>query len=278
MSRLGTRHLLDDDRLPLFSLAEINRLGQAEKKRIYLQLIPGEIFDHFGIDSESLCNGRGEPAVRLICPRGLSLLRIEVRRDPADKDCVFFAEIADTPYRQIELAFCIINDPDAPRFDIDVDPSGRDNCFGTLRRNFAEELRAMRAGLAPNQVRKGLKLFPRFFERLERFVDSLGIDAIIAEPLSYNNAIAYETFGFDYITGKQLMRWIDGEFQPGGVLFQRLDGSTPFRCRELAKTVRGRSWAIHDGIMGRVWDGVKLYKTIGVDAGIDSFKSRARKT
>ncbi len=274
MSRLAARHLIDSDGLPLFTLAEINRLKRADKERIYLQLVPEEVFDRFDIDRESLRNSRGEQAVRFICPRGLSLLRIEVRRDPADNDCVFFAEIADTPYRQIELSFCLINDPDAPRFDIDVDASGRDNCFGTLRRNLPEERRAMRAGLSPNQVRKGLKLFSRFFERLERFVDTLGIDAIVAEPLSYNNAIRYEKYGFDYIMGKQLMLWIDHEFQPGGVLYRRLDGSTPFRVRGMENTVRGRSWAIHDGVMDQVWDGVKIYKTIGVDAGIDSFPGR----
>ena len=87
----------------------------------------------------------------------------------------------------------------------------------------------MEAGLSPNQVRRGLKLFAGFFQKFERFVDSLGIDIIVAEPLSYNNAIRYERYGFDYLTGKQLMIWINREFQPGGELFWRLDGSTPFR-------------------------------------------------
>ncbi|BCR04961.1 hypothetical protein DESUT3_20300 [Desulfuromonas versatilis] len=274
MSRLGTDHLLDGEGLPLFSLGEINRLDQAEKEKIYLQLIPGEVFDRFAIDPVSLCNAGGERVVRFVCPSGLGLLRIELRRSAADRDCLFFVELADTPYRQIELAFCIINDPDSPRFDIDVDLSGRDNCFGTLRRNLPEELKALGAGLSPNQVRRGLKLFSRFFSRLERFVDSLGIDAIVAEPLSYNNAIRYEKYGFDYITGKQLMLWIDREFQPGGLLYRRLDGSTPFRLRGMERTVRGRSWAIHDGVMEQAWDGVKIYKTIGVDAGIDTFPGR----
>lgn len=132
----------------------------------------------------------------------------------------------------------------------------------------------MEAGLSPNQVRRGLKMFSGFFAQFEHFVDSLGIDSIVAEPLSYNNALRYEKYGFDYLTGKQLMLWIDREFHPGGELFRRLDGSTPFRMPGMEKTVRGRSWAIHDGILPVPWDDIKIYKTIGVDAGIDTFPGR----
>ena len=91
-----------------------------------------------------------------------------------------------------------------------------------------EEIKAMKAGLSPNQVRKGMKLFSSFFDQFERFVDALGIDTIVAEPLSYNNAIRYEKYGFDYITGKQLMLWINREFQPGGELYRRLDARNNF--------------------------------------------------
>ncbi len=42
---------------------------------------------------------------------------------------------------------------------------------------------------------------------------------IVAEPLTYDNAIRYEKYGFDYLRGKQLMLEIDREFQPGGTIF-----------------------------------------------------------
>ncbi len=274
MSRLGTPHLLDPDGFPLFSLKEINRLGRKDKEAIYRQILPEPLYDLFGIDRATGCGIDGERKISYICPEGFSLLRIEVRLDPADRDCVFFVEVADTPFRQIELSFCLINDPAAPRFNIDIDDRGRDNCFGTLRRNLPEELKAMQAGLSPNQVRRGLKMFSRFFQNFERFVDSLGIDIIVAEPLSYNNAIRYERYGFDYITGKQLMLWINREFQPGGELFRKLDGSTPFRQPGMDQTVRGRSWAIQDGILPCPWDDVKIYKTVGMHAGIDTFPER----
>lgn len=274
MSSLSVPRVLDRDGLPLLSLRDINRLPEAVKEGIYRRLIPRPLFARFGICEDSLRGRDGCRKVRFICPEGLGLLRIEVRLHPEDRDCVFFVEIADTPFGQVELSFCLINDPAAPRFDIDRDPAGRENCFGTLRRNRAEELKAMQAGLSPNQVRRGLHFFSPFFEQFERFVADLGCGVIVAEPLSYNNAIRYERYGFDYTTGKQLMLWIDREFRPGGILFRRLDGSSPFRQPGMEKSVRGRSWAIHDGILERPWDGVKIYKVPGVDSGIDTFPDR----
>lgn len=276
MSRLGQPHLLDPEGFPLFSLAEINRLPQVEKEKIYRNLIPDAVFSSFAIDCETLCRPDGARAVEFVCPAGLGLLRLDVRLAAHDRDSLFFVEIADTPYRQIELSFCLVNDPSSPRFDIDVDIDGRDNCFGTLRRNLGEELRAMRAGLLPHQVRRGLRLFAPFLAKFERFVDQLGIELIVAEPLSYDNAIRYEGYGFDYLTGLRLMQWIDREFQPGGELQKRLDGSTPFRQPGMERTLAGRSWALHDGLLPHHWDGVKIYKSIGVNAGINTFTQDSR--
>lgn len=67
------------------------------------------------------------------------------------------------------------------------------------------------------------------------------------------------------------MEYIDREFRPGGVLHARLDGSTPFRKPEQWKTVRGRSWAIHDGILDRPWESPKMYKKVGVHGGVSTF-------
>jgi hypothetical protein len=44
----------------------------------------------------------------------------------------------------------------------------------------------------------------------------------------------------------------------------------------LERTVRGRSWAIHDGILDEPWDGVRIYKTVGENAGVDTFPGRER--
>jgi hypothetical protein len=129
----------------------------------------------------------------------------------------------------------------------------------------------MRAGLFPNQTSRGLRMFGEFFERFERFADSLAMDMIVAEPLTYDNAMRYEKLGFDYLSGRRLMELINEGFALGGSLTARLDGSTPFRMPGMEKSVCGRSWAIHDGIMDRPWEDVRIYKLIGVDAAVNTF-------
>ena len=162
--------------------------------------------------------------------KGLGLCRIEVRLAAEERDAVFFLEIADTQYHQMELSFCIINDPDSPRFNVDLDENGLNNCFASLGRNIPEEIRAMEAGLFPNQTHRGLRMFSDFLPLFESFVDSLGMEIIVAEPLTYDNAIRYEKYGFDYITGKRLMLEINEGFRKGNIYHRRLDGSSPFRC------------------------------------------------
>ena len=266
--------LLDASGRPLSSLQAINRLDQAEKEQIYSRLLPQRLRDVLGLTGDSLCNGAGEQLVTIIAPKGLSLVRIEARSKPDDGVVVFFLELSDTQFHQMELSFCIVRDPSAPRYAVDVDESGRNNWFASQGRNIPEELRAMRAGLFPNQTHHGLQLFVTFFPLLERFTDALGIQMIVAEPLSYDNAIRYEKYGFDYLRGRRLMLEIDREFQPGGKYFSRLDGSSPFRMPGMERTVSGRSWAIHDGIMDEPWDEVQIYRMIGVHAGINTFPGR----
>ncbi len=270
----GNPPLIGSSGRPLASLKAINRLPVREKEQLYTALLPPRLLELLRIDPLTLANRWGERLVQVIAPEGLALLRLEVRHRPDAPDPVFFAELADTPYHQMEFAFCIIADPAAPRFAVDVTETGTVNYFASNGRNIPEEVRAMAAGLYPNQTRRGLRLFGEFFPLLERFTDRLGMAMITAEPLSYDNAIRYERYGFDYLTGKRLMLEIDREFQPGGLLFRRLDGSTPFRMPGMEQTVRGRSWAIHDGIMDQPWDGVQIYKMIGTDAGINTFPGR----
>jgi hypothetical protein len=251
----------------LYSLYDINRLETRDKERIYGSLLPPRLRELLA---------RGEGSLRFIAPEGLRLLRMEARMLPGDRDPVFFLELCDTQHGQMELSFCMVADPAAPRFDVDLDLEGRDNCFATLARNLPEEGRAMAAGLFPNQTRRGMRMFGEFLPLLERLTARLGMQLIFGEPLTYDNAIRYERYGFDYLVGKRLMQEIDAGFAPGGVLYRRLDGSTPFRRRGMEKSVLGRSWAIHDGILDRPWDGVKIYKTVGVHAGVDTFPTRER--
>ncbi len=266
--------LLDAAGRPLTSLQAINRLEESEKERVYSVLLPQRLREVLGLAEGSLCNAAGEKLIRIIAPKGLSLARIEARSKPDDGVTVFFLELSDTQFHQMELSFCIIRDPHSPHYAVDVDERGVNNWFASQGRNIPEELRAMRAGLFPNQTHHGLQLFAAFFPLLERFTDALGIQMIVAEPLSYDNAIRYEKYGFDYLRGRRLMLEIDREFQPGGRYFSRLDGSSPFRMPGMERTVSGRSWAIHDGIMDQPWDEVQIYRIIGVHAGINTFPGR----
>jgi hypothetical protein len=253
----GNSELRDRSGGELYSLHDINRLQPAEKEAIYLSLLPPRL-------RELVRQGGG--MVRVIAPEGLRLVRMEARMHPDDPDPIFFTELCDTHHRQMELSFCMIADPQSPRFNVDLDENGRNNLFTTLGRNLAEEERAMAAGLFPNQTRRGLGMFGEFLPLVERLVDSLGMDLIVAEPLTYDNAIRYQGFGFDYVVGKRLMQEIEAGFAPDGPLTKRLDGSTPFRRKGMEKSVLGRSWAIHDGIMDEPWDGVIIYKTVGMSS------------
>ncbi|HKZ18046.1 MAG TPA: hypothetical protein VJ161_11365 [Geobacteraceae bacterium] len=270
----GNEQLTDRKGRPLFSLLDINSLEREEKERIYGRILPVRLYDMFSISPKTFRGPDGERMIHFTAPEGLGLLRLEVRLHSGDRDNVFFLEIADTRHRQMELAFCVVNDPASPRFDVDVDQDGRYNYFATSGRNIPEEIRAMQAGLYPNQTHRGLRMFSEFLTTLELFVDALGMEIIVGEPLTYDNAIRYEKYGFEYLTGRQLMLEIDEGFKPGNILYQRLDGSTAFRMRGMERTVRGRSWAIHDGILDTPWDGILIYKSVAEHAGVNTFPSR----
>ena len=274
MCRLpGNIQLHAADGRELTSLRAVNELATDQKERIYASFLPSRLFRCLGLAPGSLRRPDGEQLIEIIAPRGMGLARIEARRNVSEPHTIFFLDIAETHYRQMELSFCIISDPDAPRFDVHLDHAGNDNCFTSLGRNIPEEIRAMQAGLYPNQAAPGLRMFGEFFELFERFVDSLAMDMIVAEPLTYDNAIRYERYGFDYLSGRLLMERINREFQPGGILTARMDGSTPFRLPGMEQSVRGRSWAIHDGIMDDPWEDVTIYKMIGEHAGVNTFTS-----
>lgn len=242
------------------SIHDLNQLEDDTKLRLYSLLVPEKIYDLLGINRETFTNREGEKVVEVKAPRRATFAVIEVREHPGDQDCVFFLEIEDTAFFKIDINFLIVNDPRSPRFNTDVDEEGRRTKFATVRRNIPEEVRAMEAGLAPGQVRRGLRVFKDFVPLARDFVAAMGQDMVIAEPLAYNNAIIFESYGFNYIRGRRKMEEIHAGFQPGGELYARLDGSTPFRRPGMEKTVRGRAWAIHDGILGEPWRGIEMYR------------------
>jgi hypothetical protein len=247
---------------PHRSIHDLNQLDKSVKEYVYTQLIPDRVFTLFDIDRDSLTNLYGERVVEFKAHPKSTFAIIEVREYPQDQDCIFFLEIEDTAFFKIDINFLIINDPRSPRFSTDLDEVGRRTKFATVRRNIPEEVRAMEAGLAPGQVRKGLRMLKHFVPLAIAFVSVMGQDMIIVEPLAYNNAIVFEGYGFNYIRGRRKMEEINEGFRPGGEYFEKLDGSTPFLQPGAEKTVRGRSWAIHDGILGEPWRGIEMYRRI----------------
>ncbi len=253
------------------SIYEINRMEEKERERLLTLLVPERFFRMFSIDTETYRNPDGLRCVNFTCPENMPFLQVDLRKNPADRDAAYFLDLSNSPFGQAEISFIIVNDPEGERFNIDVDSQGQDTYFGTARRNIPEEIRAMEAGLAPAQVRRGLRALPDLVSCWDRFFDGIGYHFYFLEALTYNSAILYERVGFQYVKGKEKMEYIEREFRPGGVLHARLDGSTPFRKPEHWKTVRGRSWAIHDGILDEPWESPKMYKTVGVNAGVCTF-------
>ena len=248
----------------------INGLPDDQRNAIYRSLLPVELFDKLGLDPATHTH-IDHGAVSLYAPDDSRAMELVVRNDPQDRDPMFYLNIADTFNNQIRVLFVIINDPDSPRFDTDVDEEGRPTHFGTERRNIPAELAAMQAGLMPGQVRRGLSVLRACVPMLEDFVDQMGHDMFLVEPLAYHNAILFERYGFSYLVGRQEMERIHAEFQPGGELHAKLTPDNPFRAPDHWQTVHGRSWAIHDGILGHPYSGVQMYKRIGIDADVSTF-------
>ncbi len=254
------------------SIYELNHLAPEERTRVFRALIPASLFAALGIDRNTFLNRQGERVIQFHTPESHGFVSIDVKEKAQDQDSVFFLQLSDTPFMDnLELSFVVINDPRGERFNIDRDPQGRDTLFGTTLRNIAEEEKAMAAGLAPGQVRPGLHLLREMLRLLERFASRLGTSIISCEALFYHNAVQYERYGFGYLEGRKIMEEIDREFLPGGRLYEKLDHSTPFRKKAAEKSVRGRSWAIQDGILGNPWTSPKLYKPLGKNVGANTF-------
>jgi hypothetical protein len=252
------------------SIRNINMLPEAEKFAVYRQLIPTWVFDCYGIDSETLLKD-GRPVVTIRGPANSRAVEIRVVANPGDRDPLTYLNMIDTFSNQLMVLLMVINDPDAPRFDIDVDEDGNPNHFATQGRNIPAEIQALAAGLAPGQIRRGLRAAKASVPLFETFVEQMGHKMFSIEPLSYHNAVSFERYGFAYITGRKQMEFIHQEFLPGGTLHQQLDGSTPFRHPDAHLTIRGRSWAIHDGILGYPFTGFQMYKRLGEHSGVNTF-------
>jgi hypothetical protein len=252
----------------------VNRLAEEAKREIYSRLIPQPLLETFQLNKD-LKDSAGNDLLDLKSPAGSSAAEMALYHQYGFRDPVLYGHITDTLNGQIHVLLYILNDPSSPRFDVDRMPDGRPTEFGTRCRNLAAEQAAMEYGLAPGQIRSGLRMLRQAIEAFEEFVSSLGHELYFAEPLYYHNAIIFERYGFAYQKGRRLMERIQAGFQEGGDLRGKLDCSTPFRQPEAVNSIRLRSWAIHDEILGQPFNEVTMYKRVGKPFNISTSQACA---
>jgi hypothetical protein len=248
------------------SLREVAEWDIERQRLLFRILVPVRLLTRFHIDPVRGTDPAGHPVVFARRGTNEGSYRFELYPEGGATEPMAELELADTQFNQIEVVWVTLQDPLAHRYDIDIRPGGETTMLGTAGRNVVAEEGAMVAGLAPGQVRRGLRAFGWLAERIETFMLCLNQHEYMAQPLFYHTAILFEQYGFAYVQGHALMEEIQNSFQLGGELYANLDESTPFRQAALANTIRGRSWAIHDGIMGDRWDRVRMVKRLGVDA------------
>ncbi|MEN9562822.1 MAG: hypothetical protein RIR73_1066 [Chloroflexota bacterium] len=256
--------------MPPSTIGGINLLPDPEKRAIYAKYIPQALLEKYELPP--LTSAAGYNLLQFRFANGSTDVEMRLCHKVDFPDPILYAHLTDTMNGQIHVLLYILNDPDSQRYNVDKMPDGSPTRFGTLKRNLEAEAEACEAGLAPGQVRRGLRMLGPAIEAFEDFIVSLGHEMYFIEPLYYHNAVIFERYGFSYQMGKRLMDSIHTGFQPGGDLHAQLDGSNAFRKTEAAESIRKRSWAIHDGILGEPFTNVTMYKRVGHSAGIDTTK------
>lgn len=249
-----------------YTIGGINKLPETEKRRLYSRYIPEDLTKKFNL----LNLPEDRELLQFRFAEGSSDVEMMLFHQKGFPDPILYAHLADSLNGQIYILLYILNDPAAPRFNVDKMPDGSPTQFGIRKRNLEAEQAALQAGLAPGQIRRGLRLLGSAIETFESFITSLGHDMYYIEPLYYHNAIIFERYGFSYQMGRKFMNEIHAGFAEAGEYCQKLDESTPFRSAGAALSVRLRSWAIHDGILGGPFTNVTMYKRVGKSANINS--------
>jgi len=105
--------------------------------------------------------------------------------------------MSDTSYGQVNFEWAIVNDPDSERFT-STKPTKPNFFLPDLNQKHSEEIRAMQAGLAPGQVRRGLHKFQEVTHLVDTLLSKLEDRMIHGDPYAYHNAIELERLGYFY--------------------------------------------------------------------------------
>ena len=249
------------------TIAGINQLPAEEKREIYARMIPRALSDYFNLP-DNYIDQEGNDLLSFKYSPGSPSVEMTLKHKIDFPDPIQYGHLTDTLNGQIHVLLYVLNDPDSPRFDIDLLPDGQKTVFGTIKRNIDAEIAALKAGLAPGQIRRGLRLLAKAIITFEDFVCSLQQEIYFVEPLHYHNAAVFERYGFAYQKGRKLMERIQSGFSPDGDLIPKLDSSTIFRQKKAADSIRLRSWAIHDDILNEPFSDVTMYKYVGKSANV----------
>ena len=153
------------------TIGGINRLPEDEKRKIYSRVIPRKLLEHFKLpDADSR---RLQTFLKFDYEPGSTDVEMSLFHELRFPDPILYGHLTDTMNGQIHVLLYILNDPDSPRFNVDRMPDGQKTRFGTLVRNLEAEQAALEAGLAPGQVRKGLRMLSDAIASFENFIDSL---------------------------------------------------------------------------------------------------------
>src|SRR5690606_12072595 len=147
----------------------INDLPQKQKRAIYRTLIPDWVFAQFDIDPDTLTVD-GQPVIHLRCPAGSSAVEIMVYDRPDAEAPAVDLLRADSFDNSLSVRTATVTDPERPPRNIARDEHGQPQPLGPIRRNITEEIRAMNAGLAPGQIRRGLRIFRTGIPTFELFL------------------------------------------------------------------------------------------------------------
>src|SRR5574339_826218 len=154
------------------TIGGINKLPENEKRAIYARYVPNELIQKFNLPPLAA----NQEHLQFRFAEGSSDVEMRLYHMVGFQDPVLYAHLTDTLNGQIHVLLYILNDPDAPRFDVDRMPDGSPTRFGTQKRNIEAERAAMEYGLAPGQVRRGLRLLQSATVSFEEFIISLGHD------------------------------------------------------------------------------------------------------
>jgi len=256
-----------------FTLGAINQLPDVEKRTIFTSVIPLQLIERFHL-SPYLVDKDGNDLLHLKAPPGSTNVELSLYHKHGFQDPIIYGHITDTINGQLHVLLYILNNPESPRFTVDQLPDGTPTKFGIQYRNIDAELAAMKSGLNPGQIRRGLHMLSDAIRTFEEFVEDLGHDLYFVEPLYYHNAVIFERFGFTYQQGRRLMLRIDDSFSKAGDFRLLLNGTSPFRVPGAVDSIRLRSWAIHDNILGEPFTNVTMYKRVKKHHGISTTDCR----